>query len=57
MSVLEVGQTFQVQNQHGPHANKLDLSGSIVEVVGHAAYARAEGRKTQLVSSRDKVWQ
>ena len=33
-----VGDVVQVQNQHGPHAKKWDLSGVVVEVVGYDAY-------------------
>ncbi len=37
-TALEVGQTVQVQNQRGPHANKWDLSGTVVEIAGNDAY-------------------
>ena len=35
---LVVGNNVQVQNQTGPHARKLDLSGVIIEGVGHDSY-------------------
>ena len=35
---LGVGAVVQVQNQAGPHRNKWDHSGMIVEVLGHDAY-------------------
>lgn len=35
---LVVGTTVQIQNQSGPHANKWDVSGTIVEVLAHNAY-------------------
>ena len=35
---LQLGQTVQVQNQRGVHANKWDLSGSIVEVLEFDSY-------------------
>ena len=38
LNVLKVGQVVQVQNQRGPHSNKWDLSGVIVEVQEHDAY-------------------
>ena len=35
---LPQGTTVQVQNQTGPHANKWDISGIIVEVLDHQSY-------------------
>merc|ERR1712239_41281 len=35
---LEVGTTVQVQNQTGPHARKWDLSGVVLESLGHDSY-------------------
>ena len=35
---LNQGDTVQVQNQTGPHANKWDMSGVIVEVLDHQSY-------------------
>ena len=35
---LTVGQTVQVQNQRGPHSNKWDLSGTVIEVGGYDSY-------------------
>ena len=35
---LTAGQAVQVQNQRGPHSNKWDLSGTVIEVVGHDSY-------------------
>ena len=35
---LNQGDTVQVQNQTGPHANKWDTSGVIVEVLDHQSY-------------------
>ena len=36
--MLEVGSTVQVQNQTGPHARKWDLSGVVLESLGHDSY-------------------
>ncbi len=35
---LSVGDVVQIQNQQGPHKNKWDLFGSVVEVLGHNSY-------------------
>ena len=35
---LEVGGCVQIQNEAGPHKNKWDISGTVVEAVGHDAY-------------------
>ena len=35
---LTVGTVVQIQNQHGPHSNKWDLSGTIVEPLNFEAY-------------------
>ena len=35
---LSVGAVVQVQNQAGPHRNKWDHSGTVVEALGHDAY-------------------
>ena len=38
LSPLSVGMCVQVQNQAGPHRNKWEVSGIVVEVLGHEAY-------------------
>merc|ERR1712239_69891 len=38
LETLEVGSTVQVLNQTGPHARKWDLSGVVLEDVGHDSY-------------------
>ena len=38
LSELEVGAVVQVQNQAGPHKNKWDVSGTVVEVLGYDSY-------------------
>ena len=51
---LVVGQTVQVQNQRGPHSNKWDLSGTVVEVAGHDSYVvkmDGSGRVTNVTDS------
>ena len=35
---LEVGERVFVQNQHGPHPNKWDRSGIVLESLGHHQY-------------------
>ena len=35
---LELNDVVQVQNQRGPHANKWDLSGQVVEILPYDAY-------------------
>ena len=35
---LQLGACVQVQNQAGPHKNKWDVSGTVVEAVGHDSY-------------------
>ena len=35
---LDLGTCVQIQNQAGPHKNKWDVSGTVVEYVGHDAY-------------------
>ncbi len=38
LDVLEVGSMVKVQNQTGPHARKWDLSGVVLESLGHDSY-------------------
>ena len=53
LSTLELGTIVQVQNQHGPHANKWDLSGVVVEVLNFDAYlVKMDG--TGRVSKRNR---
>ena len=41
---LVVGTTVQIQNQSGPHENKWDVSGTVVEVLAHDTYlVRVDG--------------
>ena len=53
LSELEFGCVVQVQNQAGPHANKWDLSGVVVELLGHDSYTvRMDG--TGRLSKRNR---
>ena len=53
---LEVGSTVQVQNQRGPHANKLDLSGTVVESQPFDSYPARVGSRRETAGFYDQLF-
>ncbi len=52
---LTVGQTVQVQNQRGPHSNKWDLSGTVIEVGGYDSYTVKMDGSCRLLGGTDSI--